>query len=68
MQGYVDFDILQRRQLQSSSEGTHSSGGMVAQLDIHMGKKLARLLPYHTQINSTFIKNLDVKSKTQKPF
>jgi len=51
MQGYVDFDTLQRRQLQSSSEGTLSSVGMVAQLDIHMGKKLPRFyLTIHRSI------------------
>lgn len=66
-QGYVNSDIPQR-QLQSSSEGIHSSVKMVARLDNHMGKTFPRLLLYHTQINSRFIKNLHLKNKTQKPF
>lgn len=38
MQGYMDFDIPQRRQLQSGSEGICFSVKMVAQLDSHMEK------------------------------
>lgn len=63
----MDFDIPQRRQLQIRSEEVHFTK-MVAQLDSHMGKHFPRLLPYNTQIESRFLENLDLKSKTHKPF
>lgn len=46
----------------------HFPINVVAPLDIHMGKDFPTLVPYHAQINSIFIKNLYVKSKTKKPF
>lgn len=65
-QGHTNPDITQRKQLQSSSGGIQSSVRTVARLDNHMGKTFPRLLPYHTQINSRFIKNLHVEKRNSK--
>lgn len=62
----MNSDRTQRKQLQSSSGGIQSSVRTVARLDNHMGKTLPRLLPYHTQINSRFIKNLHVEKRNSK--